>query len=451
MVMAGWSAIKVLHSGGAADPPLQAFEPKQGIEQVLVKPGPLPGGLAAVPACLPRSEILCVFCYEGDPAIQKLASATSQEKAWLYGARMHHDPNRPPVPTSKNSHVLKGHLLCWDRDKFDLVKADKAHAYELSKQHIEATRRGVVEVVKQDGSSQQAYWYFTRDALIPGIIVGGGRMGQVLASANVKGDILFRRDDMYPKDPKDLPPGPIFITARNFDLAHVVNATPPSRRKDLIFMQNGYLQDFLDARGLGGEEQTQSLIYFAVANLGERPVDGTTTTNPEGLTAVTGKWAHAMADRLNAIGLACHVYNRFQYRPAMFENLIGVSAFHLIGVQHPDEAKTLGDVAKNYAHELIPLIQELVVGTEKLTGVKLKPGAAERLLAYGHSVAHFPIAVKEFEWRNGYFYKYSQAASRATPPKPDPFPMHTRLLKNIKASTIWAGWSQTDGPDVLGG
>lgn len=50
-----------------------------------------------------------------------------------------------------------------------------------------------------------------------------------------------------------------------------------------MFIQNGMLQPWLDSQGLG--DCTQVLIYFAVAKMGESPIDGKTRTNPEGLTA----------------------------------------------------------------------------------------------------------------------------------------------------------------------
>jgi hypothetical protein len=52
---------------------------------------------------------------------------------------------------------------------------------------------------------------------------------------------------------------------------------------DLVFLQNGMLQPWLDSRGLG--DNTQVLVYFAVAKLGDAPTDGKTDVNPEGLTA----------------------------------------------------------------------------------------------------------------------------------------------------------------------
>ena len=58
------------------------------------------------------------------------------------------------------------------------------------------------------------------------------------------------------------------------------------------------------------------------------------------------------------------------------------------------------------------------------TGVKFGPGCSERLCAYARSVAHFPTAIKEFEWRNGYFWNISEEAEEKG--EPDPCPTHTR-------------------------
>ena len=54
-------------------------------------------------------------------------------------------------------------------------------------------------------------------------------------------------------------------------------------------------------------ECAQVLVYFAVSKLGEKPIDGKTDVNPEGLTAAYGKHAAAMAERLAAGDLSCKV------------------------------------------------------------------------------------------------------------------------------------------------
>lgn len=80
---------------------------------------------------------------------------------------------------------------------------------------------------------------------------------------------------------------------------------------DLVFFQNGMLDPWYESKGL--KDANQVLAYFAISKLGEAPVDGITDTNPEGLTAAYGKWASAVAGRLNAAGLSCKVQMCLSY------------------------------------------------------------------------------------------------------------------------------------------
>ena len=112
--------------------------------------------------------------------------------------------------------------------------------------------------------------------LKPAIIIGGGRVGKALFDMGEnKGDVVLRREDEFPKIPKE---GPIFVCTRNAELEKVIEKTPGHRRKDLVFLQNGMLETYLDSKGLA--KNTQCLIYFACAKLGEKPIDGITTVNP---------------------------------------------------------------------------------------------------------------------------------------------------------------------------
>jgi hypothetical protein len=85
-------------------------------------------------------------------------------------------------------------------------------------------------------------------------------------------------------------------------------------------MQNGYLDKFLDSKGLLGN--TQVLLYLSKASMEAKAVDGVTSVNPEGLTAATGIHAQAFADRLASLDLKCNVVSPKSYRPAMFEKLM---------------------------------------------------------------------------------------------------------------------------------
>ena len=54
------------------------------------------------------------------------------------------------------------------------------------------------------------------------------------------------------------PAGPIVVCTRNDDLQAIVDATPADRREDLVFIQNGMLQPWLDAQGLGENTQVRA-------------------------------------------------------------------------------------------------------------------------------------------------------------------------------------------------
>jgi hypothetical protein len=145
-------------------------------------------------------------------------------------------------------------------------------------------------------------------------IIGAGRIGGLLAEPGAC-DVLGREDSIDAEGK-----GPILITTRNDALEGIVDKCPENRRKDLVFMQNGYLDKFLEAKGL--LDNTQVLLYLAVTAKGVAPIDGVTTVNPEGLTAAMGEHAQAFADRLAPMDLKCRVVSALEYRLAMFEKVM---------------------------------------------------------------------------------------------------------------------------------
>lgn len=155
----------------------------------------------------------------------------------------------------------------------------------------------------------------TTAAAAPVTIIGGGRIGSLLAQGS-ESAVLLGRGDKIDADGE----GPIFIATRNDALDAIVDDCPENRRKDLVFLQNGYLDDLLGSKGL--LDNTQALLYLSVPALGADPVDGVTSVNPEGLTAATGEHAQALADLLAALDLKCNVVSVEEYRPAMFEKLM---------------------------------------------------------------------------------------------------------------------------------
>ncbi|KAI5062296.1 hypothetical protein GOP47_0022835 [Adiantum capillus-veneris] len=255
------------------------------------------------------------------------------------------------------------------------------------------------KIVKRNSSSSSSRASMEQ-AMVPAVIVGGGRVGSALEKMGGGKDIIVRRGENVPLDSS----GPIFVCTRNDVLNAVFEATPPHRYKDLVFVQNGMLEPWLESKGI--PDASQVLVYFAVAKLGDPPIDGKTDTNPEGLTAASGKWAPAVAARLHSAGLSCRVLSSNEFQKPMLEKLIWICAFMLVGARHP--GSTVGVVEKDYNDEVVALIKELAEAAASAKSLTFDAGVEARLCAYARSVAHFPTALKEFEWRNGWFYELSK-------------------------------------------
>ncbi|KAI3785958.1 hypothetical protein L1987_45084 [Smallanthus sonchifolius] len=262
----------------------------------------------------------------------------------------------------------------------------------------------------------------TARKVVPSIIVGGGRVGKALLEMGGGEDLLVKRDEAVPIDF----PGPIMVCTRNDDLDAVLHSTPQSRWSDLVFFQNGMLEPWFDSKGLG--DAGQVLAYFAVSKLGEPPVDGITDTNPEGLTRAFGKWGSAVAARLHAGGLSCKVLEKEAFQKQMLEKLIWLSAFMLVGERHP--GATVGVVEKDFRSEVGSLIGELAAVAAAEKGIIFDDGMEDRFCSYARAISYFPTAVKEFKWRNGWFYSLSEKAIAQG--KQDPCPLHTAWLKELK-------------------
>ncbi|KAK7255072.1 hypothetical protein RIF29_28474 [Crotalaria pallida] len=258
--------------------------------------------------------------------------------------------------------------------------------------------------------------------VVPAVIVGVGRVGRALEGMGSGEDVLVRRGEKVPIEFQ----GPILVCTRNDDLDDVLNSTPPSRWNDLVFIQNGMLEPWLQSKGLN--DANQVLAYFAVSKIGEAPIDGKTDTNPEGLTAAHGKWASAVADRLDAGGLSCKVLGMEAFRKQMLEKLIWICAVMLVGALHG--GVSVGLVEREFRSELSSLIAELASAAATEEGLTFDDAMEDRLCAYSRAVAHFPTAVKEFKWRNGWFYSISENAMAQG--KPDPCPLHSQWLKDLK-------------------
>jgi hypothetical protein len=74
----------------------------------------------------------------------------------------------------------------------------------------------------------------------PSTIVGaGGRVGNLLAYAGEGEDVFIQRGQVIPPDA----PGPVYVCTRTADMEQVIVDCPPEKLDDLVFLQNGFLEN----------------------------------------------------------------------------------------------------------------------------------------------------------------------------------------------------------------
>lgn len=233
------------------------------------------------------------------------------------------------------------------------------------------------------------------------IVLGAGRIGGALARADGCA-VVSRHRGWYVLDE---PAGdPIAVCVRNDDLGPVLASVPRHRRTDLVFLQNGMLEPWLEDHGLEGN--TRGLLFFAVSERGG-PVD------PGGVSRFTGPHANAMALWLESLGLRAEVVGRRAFAAVMLEKLIWNAAFGLLCERH---GRDVGGVLSEDADELAALSRELAAVGRAALDIDLDDGALlANLRAYAGSIPRNRAGLKEWRWRGGWFVDEARKRGVATP------------------------------------
>ncbi len=74
------------------------------------------------------------------------------------------------------------------------------------------------------------------------------------------------------------------------------------------------------------------------------------------------------------------------------------------------DCTSVGQAGSEYSQLIQDVIGELTSAVAEKEGIAFVPGTIERLAAYTDVVSDFPCGVKEFEWRNKYFYDLGDEA-----------------------------------------
>lgn len=94
-----------------------------------------------------------------------------------------------------------------------------------------------------------------------------------------------------------------------------------------------------------------------------------------------------------------------------------IATFMLVGTAK--DCASVGQAGSEHTQLVRDIISELVAAVSAKEGIAFPSGTIERLEAYTDVVTDFPCGVKEFEWRNKYFYDLGDAAC----------PIHNGLLR----------------------
>lgn len=99
-------------------------------------------------------------------------------------------------------------------------------------------------------------------------------------------------------------------------------------------------------------------MYFVVVKLGDFFLDGKMDMNFEGLIVVMGKWVKVMVVWFYFVGFLCKVLDVEEFKKLMFEKLIWICVFMLVGVRYL--GVMVGVVEKEYWKEVEDFINEFV-------------------------------------------------------------------------------------------
>jgi hypothetical protein len=232
-------------------------------------------------------------------------------------------------------------------------------------------------------------------------VIGAGKVGGLLARAdNCAVVTRYRGWSALDEAAGD----PIAVCVHNDDLASVLTNVPKQRRTDLVFLQPGILDPWLEDHGLDGN--TRGLLYFSVPERGAAAVPG-------GVSRFTGPHANAMALWLESLGLRTEVVGRKAFSAAALEVAIWSAAFGMLCERY---GRDVAGILDTDAAELHALGRELCAVGRAGLGVDLDPDALiAGLPVYAGTVPRDRAGIHDWRWRGGWFHEAARARGIKTP------------------------------------
>jgi len=238
------------------------------------------------------------------------------------------------------------------------------------------------------------------------IIIGAGRIGTALKARSERIDVpVVLVDRTSGSEALEGAQGaPILVAVRNDALVDVVARVPAHRRSDLVFIQNGMFRSLL--REVSLVNATRGLLYFAVAKLGDEPIEGLTSP-------FCGPHGPAMATWLGRMGLRAESMDWARFTYYELEKLMWLSCFGILCATHDC---TVGEVIAKYRNELAALVVEQAAIGRAGNGVDAPADyMLARLVAYSESIASFRAGVKEWPYRDGWLCRTAMERGVSAP------------------------------------
>ena len=245
------------------------------------------------------------------------------------------------------------------------------------------------------------------------IILGNGRVGGGLYRRaqrfSVDASLVGRTDgrELLREDVQQ----PILVCTNAGDLRELIRGLPSSRLDSLIFVQNGMIDPVLQSLDCGG--CTRGLLYFAVPTRGAE-------IEPGGVSIFTGAHAEYVSKWFQYVELEAEVVTRESFSTEMASKLIWNCTF---GLMCDVYQVSVGVLVEEHRTEVDALIAELCMVAGEGIGCALEPvQISADLCAYSLSIHGYRGALKQWEWRNGWFVDVAERMSLSTP-------IHARLLE----------------------
>lgn len=255
------------------------------------------------------------------------------------------------------------------------------------------------------------------------VVVGDGRIGRAFAQMAGPRTRLISRGQVVASERDGEGAFPIIVATHCSDLEVVLDKTCESRWKDLVFVQNGMLQPWLQRHGL--QNNTQVLLFMSATPENPLKLKGRMHVQHGGRdSCVRGRWASIITHIMQKGGLQCSTLTNEIFLEVMIEKLLWSSIFWLLSdalgglsvgkitENHKVDVQELTNELLPLAHSYLSLSQSTAFGA--FSHQLFESEMVERLCAYSNGIPDAlpskSMALSEFEWRNGWFL-----AQRPTP------------------------------------